>query len=55
MTKYLMTKRSPVKGSLLKGDEAEEEKPTSCSHPSDNFFRDEGFLATQAAIPMESY
>lgn len=47
-------KKNPVKGSLLKGDEAEEEKPTSCSHPRDNFLRDEGFLATQAAIPMES-
>lgn len=52
--KYLMAKRNPVKGSLLKGDEAEEEKPTSCSHPRDNLLRDEGFLATQAAIPMES-
>lgn len=47
-------KRNQVKSSLLKGHDTEEEKPTSCSHPTDKSLGGEGFLATQAASPMES-
>lgn len=48
-------KRNQVKGSsLLKGHDTEEEKPTSCSHPTDKSLGGEGFLAIQAANPMES-
>ena len=43
-------KRKHVKSSsLLKGHDTQEEKPTSCSHPTDKSLEGEGFLATQAA------
>lgn len=39
---------------FLKGHDTEEDKPTSCSHPTAISLGGEGFLATQAANFMQS-